>query len=722
MPKIETFNANVNAPRADSAGSEAFELEGRHIESSYAEAGQALGRGIGQAGSAADEHETMVGTANILAGSAALDVQTAKDLEAAKTTMDPHDPNGVQDFLDAHQDAVSKLDPGPTATPTVQRMYEQVKANYSVNTTNKYLNYQSTAAANDIVSKFTSSGDAYANLAFNDPTAYKSSIQTLHAAAMAMPVEHREAVLNATAVKLADSTAEGFVSRLTSSTKTTLDDVDAARKYIADPANGLVQVMSPAQFASVNNRLNSIGKTQGNVQSVIAAQTLDNGYKQMEGNGGLDINNQWKSIIDNYQGATEADTAKWKAEQGRKYEDAQAYGQATAGVKEMPSDQIDQEIAGLQSRINNAVPDVLPKLQAQMTAITTAVKERDKSFYGPSADPAGYVTQNNEVVKGRYAAYAANPTSQNFSAYATASLAEQNRLYPTLAPRLVSSDLEQQISGALNQASTSDKGPAAVGGVLSQYAKNTGAYWPSIAIQLRQDKVISGNMGVGAELYGSLKTQALGETILQASALSPTDLKDKFGIPPDKAMVGVNQALKPLIMTMGNLPNADKLIADYRNAAVAAVQYSGDVNSASATVQKMLTNRYDIEDQTLRIPKSLGIDARRVSDGASAVRSDIGNHSLVLPPGFSAMNITPDRYAAQIKSSGKWFTNDNNTGALLYDVDGHNVQETKNGKVVDVELSWDALGQIADKQPLRAGVKAVAGTIDSLLGTSNAGP
>lgn len=691
MPNIKTFDANVRAPEATNVGAEAYEMEGRHVEADYAQAGQAIGRGLNSVGAAIQDHETMVGTADLLSGMANLDVQTSKDLDAAKTTMDPHDPNAMQDFLTAHEEALNNLEPGPMATDAVKRMYLQAKANYTTSTANRFLSYQTSAAADDVVTKFTGSGDAYANLALNDPTTYKSSLKTLGAAAMAMPAEHREAVLASTATKLADSAGEGVVQRLTSNSNTTPDQVDQAKQYLANPDNGLVQVMSPSQFAALNGRLDRIKDTQANVQSVINAQVLGNGYQQMQGNGGLDPNGQLKSIIDNYKGATPAETEVWKAEQTRKYNDAQAYGQASAGVASTPAPKVASNLDDLQAQLDYAKPDDIPVLQSKIAAITSASNARDKAF---AADPAGYVAQTNELIGSRYAAFQSSPTPQNFAAYAQASMAEQQRLYPGTAPTILSHDLEGQIASTLNSATATTAGPAALAGAIQNYVKSTGALWPSVAIQLRQDKVISGNMGVGAELYGSPATQALGETIIQASALSPEDLKNKYGIPSEKAMAPVNKALAPIIATMANLPNADQVISDYRTAAVAAVQYTGDVNSATAVVNKMLTDRYNIEDKTLRIPKTVqGVDAGLVGSGASAVRADMGNHQLVLPPGFGAMGLTPDRYAAQIKSSGHWFTNADNTGALLYDVDGHNVQEMRNGKAVDVELSWQALQQ-----------------------------
>lgn len=62
---IKTFTNDVRAPQADSAGSSAFEIEGRHIESAYAQAGNAIGHGIAGVGEAVEQHYEIQDSANV---------------------------------------------------------------------------------------------------------------------------------------------------------------------------------------------------------------------------------------------------------------------------------------------------------------------------------------------------------------------------------------------------------------------------------------------------------------------------------------------------------------------------------------------------------------------------------------------------------------------------------------------------------------------------------
>lgn len=72
MPNIATYEDKGGAPRADQAGSEAYEVEGRHIEGAYATAGNAIGGGLKSLGGEIQQHDEMQDTsANSVQGAAA---------------------------------------------------------------------------------------------------------------------------------------------------------------------------------------------------------------------------------------------------------------------------------------------------------------------------------------------------------------------------------------------------------------------------------------------------------------------------------------------------------------------------------------------------------------------------------------------------------------------------------------------------------------------------
>lgn len=91
MPNIDTYQNQVKAPTADSAGAQAFETEGRHVEAAYAQAGSAIGGGIATLGDEYDKSQSIQETsANSKAGAAAFATlsQSVNDT-AQKASADP---------------------------------------------------------------------------------------------------------------------------------------------------------------------------------------------------------------------------------------------------------------------------------------------------------------------------------------------------------------------------------------------------------------------------------------------------------------------------------------------------------------------------------------------------------------------------------------------------------------------------------------------------------
>lgn len=706
MPNIETFTDNIRAPVADQAGSEAREIEGRHLEASYAQAGAAIGGGIRAAGDAVDNHIALTETSDLTNKFASLEMQTAQKLEQSKTSMDPHDTDAASNFIQAQEDSLSQISDN-IVSDKGRAMFNKLAADYRVNTFNKVLGYQTTAAANSVISNFKSGFDTRANLAETDPTTVGSSIEALSAAAPGMPAENRDAILREGISQVVSSGAEGVMSKLEQNPNATVADVEKARAFLADPKNQFINNMPPAQWDSVNKRLDRLNNTVGATSAAVATQQLTSGVEQMKSNGGVDNNGQWQTLINGYRGTTPEETKSWKTDAQQKYNDAIIYGRVSSGVNATPDADMDLKISQLRDFAKDAPADQAPTAQAALSAAISARTVRDKAF---KENPGEWLNTNSPVVSSRYQAFAQNQTPENFQAYAQASIAEQKRLYPDMTPKILPTEMEGVIGGTIKNALASKEGPTAAAQTLASYAQRSGAYWPQIAIQLRQDKVISGGAGVAAELYGDPKTQALGETVIQATSLPPKELEEKFGITREKAVVAADAQLKPLMKTMGNVPNSDKIVGDYRDALVATMQYTGsvDASSAAALSKNMLLGRYDIQGDTLRIPKYLGLDASRIGDGASEVKADMSNHQLVPPPHFNEMGITPDRYSAQIKATGRWYANETGTGAILYDEDMHTVKEVINGKTRDVELSWDALGKAADKGLMRSAVKKAA--------------
>lgn len=707
---IKQFTNTVEAPRAIAPvdkGSQAFEQEGRHVEASYAVAGRAIGGGLATVGDEYIKHETLVETADLTNKFAQLEMDTAKNFEQAKTNMDPHDTDAASNFVQQHQEALEAIG-SDIRTDAGRQMYNRLAASYRVNSFNKVLGYQTEAAANSVIDGFKQAGKTYANLAEQDPTSAKAAAQNLETASAGLPAEHRAAITSELKTQVYDSAGEGIVNRLVKNPNVKPTDVDAARALLNDPNNGYVGNMSPAQFAAINAKLDRIKDTSANVQSVINAQALGDVYKQLETNGGNDPGGNGQKIIDNYVGKTPDETKIWKAEQQRKYDDATAFGKATAGVNSMPQADVEATVNNLQGRIAKAAPDQLGPLQASLKAVQKASAERDKAFFN---DPAGWVRDNNEAVQARYNAFAQNPSPETFQQYAMATVAEQKRLYPNQVPRVVSDEMAQTIAGAVNKITNDPQGASAAATTLSSYAHTAGPYWSQMSQELYKQKVLNSDQFVAASLYGKPNGTALAEQILRASVVPQKDLLAMHAgdenMTQSKVRAAANAAFAPLAKTLTDDRSGVSLVGGYEEALTTLMLYRGSTKDASLLASKMINDEYAFKG-TYRIPNAARVNADDVDAGlksalgrVSDANSGIASANLIVPPSYSGLGPNDQKraYVANVQAQGHWVTNSTEDGVVLYDEQNHPVwQKGKDGKPQMVGMKWadaEAKGVVA---------------------------
>lgn len=702
---IKTLDQRINAPRADSTGSSAFEMEGRHVEADYATAGRAIGGAITHGAAELEQHEALVETSKITNGFADLEMQTAKNLDAAKSTMDPHNTNTASDFLAQHQDALAAIGDNLT-TRQGKAMFERLQANYKVGTYDKVLGYQSAAAANEVVTNFKQAGTTYSNLAEQDPTSVSTAAAAIQAAAPGLPAEHRAEITKALTMQVYDSGGEGIVNKLLSNHALTVGDIDTAKAYLNDQKNGFVQNMSPGQFASINARMDRMKDTTGNVQSVIAAQTLSAGYKQLEENGGDDKGGQWQSIINNYQAKTADATAEFKARAQRDYDAAVAVGKATKEVKTTPDADLTSDLVGLKKIVDTAEPEQAQKAEATLKAVTEAKKARDEAF---TKDPATWMNTNNDVVKSRYQQFAQNPTPQNFQTYAATSIAEQRRLYPLRQAKIVSAEMSATIGEAVSKVTNDPAGASAAGNILSSYAHTAGQYWPQMAQELYKDKTLNANQFVAASLYSKPGATSLAEEILRASVVPQKELIDKNLGNPDvteaKARAAANSAFASLDRTMLDDRSETRIVGGYEQALTTLMLARGTVSTgtANALAAKMINDEYTFKG-TYRVPNSARANPDDVDAGlksalgrVSDANSGIASANLIIPPSYSGLGPNDQKraYVANVQAQGHWVTNSDESGAVLYDEQNHPVwQKGADGKPQMVGMKWaDAAGK-----------------------------
>lgn len=178
---IAQYMNRAEAPRATSAGSEAFEIEGRHVEASYGEAGQAIGQGLARAGQAVGEYEEMQDTSAISAQGA----KAFADLsDSLRTTMANADPNQADVTASKWRDEALQQglnDIGADAnTRKGKEMAERVQNTLREEFTRQSIGAASTLGSVAITENLTQVKNGLAQAVSNNPSLLPTALAYLH--------------------------------------------------------------------------------------------------------------------------------------------------------------------------------------------------------------------------------------------------------------------------------------------------------------------------------------------------------------------------------------------------------------------------------------------------------------------------------------------------------------------------------------------------------------
>lgn len=698
---IRTYTSPVDQLRPTNVGAEAFEMEGRHIESSYAGAGAALGQGLGVIGRQVEEHQTLVESADVMNKMSDLEVSTARGIANAKNTMDPHDPDAAGNFIGQYDEQLSKIG-DDLGTKGAKEMYNRMSSEYKTRTLSNFISMQSQAAANDATSKMQSSIQNFSNLANEDPTFTGAGATAINLAAQTVPVEHRTQFIKEGMASVYDSAGEGVVGRVEGQKVYDPQSVQNAKDFINDPKNGYVQNMSANKFAELNNRLDN-ARRSGNQMTIAGMQLNSPALLKQVQLTGQDPNGQIDAMIGTLKAVGTPEGNAAAAELNQKREDAQGYYGANQVVTKTPAPQLQDRRAELEEMAKTAPTGEKAAIaQAALSHFDEATKVRYSAFH--DNDPskrASWELENNPSVTQSYKAFQANPTPETFLTYYQKSYADQKALEPGVVPSVLTPDMVDQGHAAVNMIATDPKaGPMQSAQALTTMSQLYGQAWPQIAGDLRKKGVFSGDQFVAAGLYGKPEAVRWGEQLLRASVLSPEQRANQYGISEAKAQSLVRPEISTLVTSMGNINNAGELIDEYTNAAAKIIQTTNN-QDATTMVKTMFLDSYQFTGAGKTIRTPLGINADAIGSGSENVLHDIGNHDLVIPEGHLGSINQKENWTDAIKTHGTWYTSPDGTGATLYDgpATGNPVMERRNGRVVPVTLGWGELERLGKRAP-----------------------
>lgn len=225
MPNINIREGQVQpgqAPRPVEGGAAAYEMEGRHVESAYAQAGAEIGGAISQVGGQYVQHEERLDAIDQANYFAHKQEAITQRLTAAKLTndpsdpnyLDPHDPNAVVKMLDGLDQSDDDFQ-GKTRTVNGQASFARQNAEFRSTAFRQATVEQADMAAKDITNKFNNTVNTYMATAYQDPMAAKDILPQLDSLRRILPAgsdsevdRAKQEVANQAAKSMIDNSAD----------------------------------------------------------------------------------------------------------------------------------------------------------------------------------------------------------------------------------------------------------------------------------------------------------------------------------------------------------------------------------------------------------------------------------------------------------------------------------------------------------------------------------
>lgn len=702
MARIREYNNTQNIE------TQPLEQAAYRVERTGQIAGQAWGRGFNALAQGTGEVEKAVAqseTSDLSKKLSDLDLSLTQQYEDAKQKGDPLNPEFASNFVSNNVDAkLQGLGEG-LMTKQAQQMFQEASSRMRESYMKRGIADQATFAGDAAVANFKNSVTNYANLVTNDPTIMDHAAGMIKTLTATLPAEHRDEYQNAGLEAVYGAGAKSYLDAAIKNPNANEASLDAAWSHISDPKSGFVAHVNPETYSALQKQYLTAKETIGATQAQIAIQNLPDLIQRIKSNGGNDTDSEAANIIAGYKGHTPAETQEWQARATKQLNEAKAFGSAASTVLQMPEPQALAKIQQSQLEIDNASPEELGQKQQAQQAMIAAIQQRDRAF---RADPTGFVIQNSPVVNERYSQFAKNPTPQSFQAYAQTSIAEQRRLYPDVQPRIVTSQMEQQVSSMLSGVPNTPEGATQAASSINQLATVMGPYWSQASQELFHDKVLNETQFVAANMWSNPQSVGLAQDLLRASSVAGKDLEATSGISEAKAQKTAREALAPLAATLTDAANGAQLMSAYQNSLARLIQYKGNADGAATIANKMIMGEYQFSG-TLRMP--LTVNAGNVIAGTKAVMGDLPNHNITVPPSFSGAGPADQKaeYLRSVQEYGHWATNSQGDAALLYDEQGTPVYETIKGSVRQVSIPFADLDKIGGGTPVRRVINAITG-------------
>lgn len=661
------------------------------------EAGQALKGGFNALAGGVQEAEGYVADqeqADYAQKASDLHMELLKEYEVAKQNADPNDPEFAQKFFDnTVKPALDKLDADSSPiTKRGQQYQQQTRNTLGAHFLQTALSDQVNMNGAARVATATSTVNKYAIATSQDPANVKANAAMVDQMVLPLiPPEHRGEFQNQAHNMIFKAAGDALIDNLERNPDVTPEMVDQARTLLGTKEEGFTDNVDASVFESWQDRLGKIKNVQGAIQGALMKQQFPALIDQIKAGAGDIPKLEAQKIIDGYVGSTKQETVVNQREMARQLAEAQQFGADAQNVRELPNTKIDQMRQQTTEDYKQAISDdERIRIKARLDAIDFGQDARNKEF---NKDPALYAVNHSGSVQAQAAAFDKTPNPQTWATYVSQSEAYQRTLFPDRVPQIATPGMKQAIAASMQGITRDAQGVQKASAVLDQWSQLTGAKWTQVAQELHNDKILNDDQYVAGVLYGKPAARGIADTILQASVMSDSErwgLHATSGIDATKAAI---EAFQPLARSLGNAPNGAQIVNAYVKSLAHAMQVRGSVDDAADLAKRMVNEDYTF-NETLRIPNSPTLDTGKIQRGTEAALTGIDTRDIVVPPSNSGLNVNDQKanYVERIKSDARWYTNENGSGAILYDMEGGRpvMEKTKNG-TRPVEMKWSDL-------------------------------
>lgn len=309
-------------------------------------------------------------------------------------------------------------------------------------------------------------------------------------------------------------------------------------------------------------------------------------------------------------------------------------------------------------------------------------------------DPAAYVAKYSPVVQRAFSVAQEENTPEAYQAYATATIAEQQRLgvaQPKLLPDAAADQLAANFNNQLN-------GGENAATLIEQQQELWGKDFPAVLQQ------VGNKLPAEAQVIATILPKDLAERMAGVANIKDTELnaglqkgqKDEIG-------QAVQQAMQPFAESLqGQSGGISTFSTMYKAATRTATSYvlqgESPKDAAQRVVDGMVNDKYDFFG-TYRVPKTL--DTNAVSRGAEEALKLITPDELMPLPGIGGVTETENarQLHEALQSGGQWVPTNDESGLALT-LNGYRVRG-KDGK--PLVKSWAELQQQGLTAPAKSG-------------------